>query len=133
MPLHQYRNHRAEYGRVRRNLYEYRATILRHIDADTSWVSLDLGFDVAIKATIRWARIDAPERYTEDGQEATAALRAMLPEGSRCTLRTTKLKREKFGRYTGEFILENGTNMNDWLVANGFAVASVYKEDAHDA
>ncbi len=98
---------------------------------------IDPGFDIilnpSIKLTIRWARIDAPERYTDDGHEAAAALKAMLPEGSRCTLRTTKLKREKFGRYIGEFILENGTNMNDWLVANGFAVASVYKEDAHDA
>ncbi|MDP9469075.1 MAG: thermonuclease family protein [Chloroflexota bacterium] len=94
---------------------------------------IDPGFDIilnpSIKLTIRWARIDAPERYTDHGHEATAALKAMLPEGSRCIVRTTKLKREKFGRYIGEFILENGTNMNDWLVVNGFAVASVYKED----
>ncbi len=102
-------------------MYEYRATILRHIDADTSWVSIDLGFDCAIKLTVRWARIDAPEMSTQEGEDALAYLQEMLPEQSRCTLRTIKNKREKFGRYLGEFILEDGTNMNDWLVKEGFA------------
>lgn len=101
-------------------MYEYRATIIRHIDSDTSWVSVDLGFDVAIKLTIRWADIDAPERGTAAGKDATAALTAQLPVGAACTLRTEKIKREKYGRYLGTFILDDGTNLNEWLIKNGY-------------
>ncbi|MDP9356197.1 MAG: thermonuclease family protein [Chloroflexota bacterium] len=82
---------------------------------------MDLGFDCAIKLTIRWARIDAPEKSTQEGKDSLTYLQAMLPEQSRCTLRTIKDRREKFGRYLGEFILEDGTNMNDWLVQEGLA------------
>ncbi|MDP9353969.1 MAG: thermonuclease family protein [Chloroflexota bacterium] len=102
-------------------MYEYRATILRHIDADTSWVSVDLGFDCAIKLTVRWARINAPEKNTTDGEAALHFVRMMLPEQSRCILRTIKDKREKFGRYLGEFILNDGTNLNEVLLREGFA------------
>ncbi len=54
-----------------------------------------------------------------------------LPEGSICTLRTTKLRKEKYGRYVGTFISKDGTNMNEWLVKEGFAklYPSVTKED----
>ncbi|MDP9367678.1 MAG: thermonuclease family protein [Chloroflexota bacterium] len=102
-------------------MYEYRATILRHIDADTSWVSVELGFDCAIKLTIRWARINASEKNTTDGEAALHFVRLMLPEQSRCILRTIKDKREKFGRYLGEFILNDGINLNDVLLQEGFA------------
>ncbi len=102
-------------------MYEYRATILRHLDADTSWVSIDLGFDCAIKLTIRWSGINAPEKNTTDGEAALNFVRMMLPEQSRCTLRTIKDKREKFGRYLGEFILNDGTNLNHVLLQEGFA------------
>ena len=40
----------------------YRATILRHIDADTTEVEISLGFDVSVRMTARWVGIDAPER-----------------------------------------------------------------------
>ncbi len=107
-------------------MYEYRATILRHLDADTSRCEIDVGFDITIKLTIRWEGIDAPEVSTEGGKVAKAALLEKLPEGSVCTLRTAKLRREKYGRYVGTFISNDGANLNDWLVQNGFA--QVYKE-----
>ncbi len=111
-------------------MYEYRATIVKHVDADTSRVSIDLGLDVTVRATIRWADINAPEISTEAGEESLLVLRTMLPEGSRCIIRTIKDRREKYGRYLGTFILEDGTNMNEWLVKNGFATSYVVKEAA---
>lgn len=111
-------------------MYEYRATIVKHVDADTTRVIIDLGLDVAVRATIRWASINAPEISTPEGEDSLVALKTMLPEGTRCILRTTKDRREKYGRYLGTFYLDDGTNMNDWLVKNGFATAYVVKEAA---
>lgn len=111
-------------------MFEYRATILRHVDADTSWVSVDLGFDTHMKLTIRWDGINAPEKHTPEGQAARRALLDKLPEGSTCLLRTIKDRREKFGRYLGRFFLEDGTNLNEWLVEQGHAVVYGKEENA---
>ena len=108
-------------------MYEYRATIIRHIDADTSHVEIDLGFDQSVKKTIRWAGIDAPERWTESGKIATAAISQMLPVGTSCTLKTIKDRKEKYGRYLGVFIREDGTNLDEWLAKQGHVV--IYGED----
>ncbi len=85
-----------------------------------------MGFDTHTKLTIRWADINAPEMSTPEGITARKALLERLPEGSTCILRTLKDKKEKFGRYLGIFMLEDGTNMNEWLIEQGYA--RVYKE-----
>ncbi len=110
-------------------MYEYRTTILRHLDADTSWVNVDLGFDTHIKISVRWAGINAPEMSTSEGVSARKALVDRLPEGSTCTLRTIKDKKEKFGRYLGIFIDAGGNNLNDWLIEQGHAAH--YGKEAH--
>jgi endonuclease YncB( thermonuclease family) len=63
-------------------MYEYRATIIRHVDADTSHVEIDLGFDQSVRKTIRWAGIDAPERWSDAGKVSLAALNEQLPAGT---------------------------------------------------
>ncbi len=98
----------------------YRATILRHTDADTSRIEIDCGFDVTVRLTVRWAGIDAAERYTVAGIEATARVNELLPPGSTCLFRAAK-SREKYGRYLGTFTLADGTVVNDLLVAEGHA------------
>ncbi len=100
----------------------YRATIIRHIDADTSQISVDCGLDVSVRLTVRWAGVDAPERYTVAGIEATARVNELLPPGSTCLLRTERLAHDKFGRYLGTFVDEHGENLNARLVAEGYAV-----------
>ena len=42
-----------------------------------------------------------------------------------CKIRTFKSDNndDKFGRILGVFILEDGTKVNDWLIANNYAVA----------
>ncbi len=101
----------------------YRATILRHIDADTTHARLHLGFDVAVDATLRWAGIDAPERFTDAGKVATAMVNHWLPVGSTCEVATIKSQKEKFGRYLAVFWLPGMTmSLNDYLVELGHAV-----------
>lgn len=101
----------------------YRATIIRHVDADTTWADVDLGFDAHIRLSFRWEGIDAPERGTEAGTAATAFVNGLLPPGARCTITTTKDRREKYGRYLATFWSEDGDNLNEWMVREGYAVA----------
>ncbi len=102
---------------------------MRHIDADTSWVLVDLGFDTQTKLTIRWAGINAPEMSTPEGVTARKALLKKLPEGSQCLLTTIKDRKEKFGRYLGLFTDAEGTNLNFWLVEQGHAAH--YGQEVH--
>ncbi len=92
-------------------------------------MSVDLGFDTHTKLTIRWAGINAPEKSTPEGEAALTALRVVLPEGSTCTLKTIKDKKEKFGRYLGTFFGQDGTNLNRWLVEHGHA--GEYGKEVH--
>jgi len=101
----------------------YRATILRHVDADTTHARVSLGFDVCVDVTLRWAMIDAPERYTDAGKAATAAVNGWLPVGATCEIETIKGTKEKFGRYLASFYLHGDPeSLNDRLVRLGLAV-----------
>ena len=103
-------------------MYEYRATVIDHHDGDTSHVLVDLGIDVQIHLTVRWYGINAPELATDAGKASLAAMAAKFPAGTVCTLQTQKDHTEKYGRYLGTFILDDGTNMNQWMVAQNLAV-----------
>ena len=50
-------------------LYHYSAKVTRVVDGDTIDVVLDLGFDVSLKARVRFFGIDAPESRTRDAEE----------------------------------------------------------------
>lgn len=99
----------------------YKATILRHIDADTTWARVHLPFEVKLDMTLRWARIDAPERYTDAGKAATAVVNDWLPVGSTCEIETIKGTKEKFGRYLAVFLVD-GVSLNQRLIDEGYAV-----------
>jgi endonuclease YncB( thermonuclease family) len=47
-----------------------------------------------------------------------------LPVGSWVKIRTMKQDNndDKFGRILGEFIIDGGINVNEWLIANNYAV-----------
>lgn len=103
----------------------YVATIIDHVDGDTSHVLVSLGFDAQIKLTIRWADLDAPEMSTQAGRESRDEVIRRLPIGSRCLLTTIKDRREKYGRYLGTFWTmprEPGdVSVNDQMVGLGYA------------
>jgi len=101
----------------------YRATVIRHIDADTTHADVDWGGDTRSRISLRWAGIDAPERYTDAGKAATAAVNGWLPVGATCEIETTKEKKEKFGRYLASFFIHGDPeSLNDRLVRLGLAV-----------
>lgn len=116
-------------------MYNYSATVLRVVDGDTIWVTVDLGMDTYRTIDIRFYGINAPEKNTDAGKAAKAWLESQLPPGTRVVLDTYKDQTEKYGRYLGivrlgafavtndgTTVLAGTRNLNQELVDNGMAV-----------
>jgi micrococcal nuclease len=104
-------------------MYTYSAHVLSVYDGDTITVEIDLGFRFSVRNfKIRLYGINTPEVKGPTrvaGLVARDALRAKVLDKD-ITLRTLKDTQEKYGRWLG--ILEvGGENINDWMVANGYA------------
>lgn len=113
-------------------MYQYRAKILKIVDGDTVEIDLDLGFNIILaNQKVRMAGVDTPESRTTNKEEKPRGLLSKkklaekLPTGSWATIETLKSDSndDKFGRILGVFLLEDGTNVNDWLIDNNYAVA----------
>ena len=112
------------------------------IDGDTTDVDIDLGFGVWLKKQrIRFFGIDTPESRTRDLEEKKYGLAAKkyvtdrMPLGSTQTLVTVKDGKGKYGRILGQFKLEDGSILNDNMIAEHHAVAyhGQSKQDVKDA
>jgi endonuclease YncB( thermonuclease family) len=106
--------------------YTYDAWLIAHVDGDTIHAGIDLGCDVATTQTLRFYGINAPEMSTPEGKVAAAWVQgwftAHAPDG-KFILKTTKDKREKFGRYLATVVSSDGLhNLNEEIVAAGMAV-----------
>lgn len=92
-------------------LYTYRATVLHVVDGDTVDLSVSLGFEMAYKARFRLVGINTPESYgpaaCDEGRAAKQYLVDLLREGTPLVVKTTKDKKEKYGRFLAElFVLD---------------------------
>lgn len=105
-------------------LWNYRVVECRVVDGDTLDVTLDLGFHTLRKERLRLARINAPEMKTPQGPVSKTRLAEMLA-GKSVIVKTQKDKTDKYGRFIAEVFVDE-TNVNDALVAGGFAVFQSY-------
>jgi micrococcal nuclease len=112
-------------------MYQYKAKILKVLDGDTVDIDLDLGFNIVLSnQRVRMAGIDTPESRTVDKEEkirgtlSKKKLSEKLPIGSYVTIETQKSDNndDKFGRILAVFILEDKTNLNQWMIDNNYAV-----------
>jgi len=112
-------------------MYQYKAKILKVLDGDTVDIDLDLGFNIVLSnQRVRMAGIDTPESRTVDKEEkirgtlSKKKLAEKLPIGSYVTIETQKSDNndDKFGRILAIFILEDKTNLNQWMIDNNYAV-----------
>jgi micrococcal nuclease len=112
-------------------MYQYKAKILKVLDGDTVDIDLDLGFNIVLSnQRVRMAGIDTPESRTVDKEEkirgtlSKKKLAEKLPIGSYVTIETQKSDNndDKFGRILAVFILEDKTNLNQWMIDNNYAV-----------
>lgn len=109
-------------------MYEYRAAVLRVVDGDTVWMTVDLGFRAKIDLDLRLAGINAPELPTDKGLDAKNWLIDRLNQANprTLTIRTFPMlsgadRDDKFGRWVA-VIMDGEKNINDELVASGHAV-----------
>ena len=104
-------------------MYEYKATVTKVYDGDTITVDFDLGFGILIrKQKIRLLGINTPEiRGPEKPQGIISrdALRQRIL-GKVVTIKTSKDKKGKYGRWLGEVFMEE-ENINQWLITEGYA------------
>jgi len=109
-------------------LYTYNAIIESVYDGDTVTASIDLGMGVWKRGEkLRLAHIDAPEvkgLTREQGLVSRDWLRGEV-QGKQVIIKTIKDKKGKYGRYLAELWLD-GSNINDRLVKNGFAIYKDY-------
>lgn len=116
-------------------LYRYQAEITKVYDADTITADIDLGFHTWRKGEkLRLHGINAPEVRGQEkalGIIARDALRERIlgKKVTICTIKANKKgrsdKRGKYGRYLAKIYLD-GENINEWLVAQGFAIFKEY-------
>ena len=113
-------------------MYQYACRINKVLDGDTVNIDLDLGFNIILaNQHVRMTGIDTPESRTSNKEEkprgmlSKKKLSDQLPVGSWQKITTSRPDNndDKFGRILGEFILEDGTNVNQWLIKNNYAVA----------
>lgn len=101
-------------------LYNYKAELLRVIDADTIEVIMDLGFKTYQRRTVRLLGFDAAETRTKDLEEKALGMNQMFWMES--LLRTCKFlvintkKKDSFGRYLGDIYTDNGDFINEMFV-----------------
>ena len=114
-------------------LYTYRATVLHVVDGDTVDLSVSLGFEMSYKARFRLVGINTPESYgpaaCDEGRAAKQYLIDLLKEGTPVIVKTTKDRKEKYGRFLAElFMIDTdgnplATSVNQTMINAGHAKA----------
>jgi len=104
-------------------MYTYKAKIIAVYDGDTVTALVDLGFLHTQEMKLRLYGIDTPEMRGDEkieGKKVRDIVREMVLNKD-VTIRTYKDKQGKYGRYLANIILENGLDLNQWLLDNGHA------------
>jgi len=107
-------------------MYTYKALVRSIYDGDTIRVDIDLGFGVIFSdQSIRLLGVDTPELRGEQRLQGLASRNFVIeriPVGSHITIKTTKDRKEKFGRYLGTIYYgEEQKNLNEELIQSGMA------------
>tara|TARA_R100000664_G_scaffold11765_2_gene19018 strand:- start:6512 stop:6940 length:429 start_codon:yes stop_codon:yes gene_type:complete len=109
-------------------MYEYACNVERVIDGDSLILSIQLGFSISYRSSVRLFAIDTPESRTRDldekarGKLAKEFLEDTINSGKDIVIKTElKDSRGKFGRVLGTLYVD-GLNVNQALVDNYLAV-----------
>ena len=98
-------------------LYRYRAHVDRWVDADTVDLLVDLGFAMFAHLRFRLARVNAPERGTDEHPAALAIVERLAPAGSQVFVESRR--GDRYGRWIGEITTAAGIDASDALLAVG--------------
>lgn len=101
--------------------YTYRATVVRWVDGDTVWLTVDVGFRITTTNDFRSYGINTPERGQLGYEEATARCNELAPAGSDVFITTYK-NPDKYGRWLAK-VFVGEININQTLINEGLAVS----------
>lgn len=108
-------------------LYAYRAQLVRVVDADTIYFSIDLGLRLTYQMDVRLRGCNAAEKATPEGQAATAYVTQWLTDHATdgwFKVITHKNNEDPHGRWLAEVLSLDGLHdLADDLIAAGHAVA----------
>ena len=105
-------------------MWEYRARITAVVDGDTLDLDVDLGLEVHTTQRVRLVGINAPEKNTPEGKAAKAWVETWVtgyPPETWFTVRTTKDRREKYGRYLAAVAGPDGADLSTDALKTGHA------------
>lgn len=112
-------------------LYQYRAEILRVVDADTVDAAIDVGFGITMSQRFRLNDYDAPETFrprneAEKAHGKAATERAIeLLIGKNVLIRSTVVS-GIYGRFSATIWLEDGRDFAEVMISEGFAKRKDY-------
>ena len=110
-------------------MYEYKAVLVRLLDADTFDAKVDLGFNISVMYRFRVRDYDAPETWRPSNDKE-------LEHGSRATEFAKKLLEVPFtiksygigiyGRYSADVTLLDGRDFVTIMKSEGFEKLDIY-------
>lgn len=104
-------------------MYEYAATLIRVVDADTFDMNIDLGFYTHVYDRVRLFGVNAPERFTPEGRIATAFVKSWFSLNPIFVLRTHKGDlTDKYGRWVAEVVTREGISLSAAMIEEGLGV-----------
>lgn len=112
-------------------LYQYKAKILRVVDADTVDAAVDVGFGLTMTQRFRLNDYDAPETWKPrneneriHGKQATERAIELLM-GKDILLKSTKVA-GIYGRFGATIWIEDGRNFAEVMISEGFSKRNKY-------
>ena len=107
-------------------MYQYKATLLNVVDADTCDFDVDMGFNIRIKQRLRLFGIDAAELNSSDPIKKELTFKAKKFVNDTISVGKTYMidtyKNDKYGRLLADIHLEdNPLTLNALLLVNNLA------------
>ena len=112
-------------------MYEYKAKIIRVVDADTVQAEVDLGFRLTATFRFRIMDYDAPETWRprnelEQEHGAKATNRAIELLLNKTITLLTKKDPGVYGRWAAKIILDDGSDFATTMISEGFEKNASY-------
>lgn len=105
-------------------MYQYKAKVIRVIDADTIKCVVDVGFGISVNQRFRILGYDAPETFrpkTDEerqlGERATEIAKNLLLD---MEVIVNTQKTDVYGRYLATVTLSDGTDYAQRMIAEGW-------------
>lgn len=102
--------------------------LIRNHDGDSCWLEVQVAFRVKVVVNVRLARINSPKLSDDGGYDAkyyfSGRIMQALLEGKEISLKSYKT--EKFGRWLGDFYIQNEEgweDLNQDMIDFGYAVS----------